>query len=160
MTPKRGPPPCSRNLCSKPKAIRGIKIRCTEQILTSIISAETNNHHHNSTDLNSYTPTDRTGSNSNTTTTVSQSTINHSNSMAAWYNTPSREQHSDSTFPLSQNKANDTVTITQSNNDSNTIITNIRTPKLYSCDPNVTNNYIRNHLNNINQNTISTAIFV
>jgi hypothetical protein len=82
--------------------------------------------------------------------------------MAAWSNTPSRsenisrEQHSDSTVPRNQERANDTVTITQSNNDSNAIVTNIRTPKLYSCDPKVTNNDIENHLNNINQNTTGT----
>ena len=146
-TRKRDRPLGSRNLCSKSKALRGIKIRRTDQTITSIISAETNNHHHNSADLNSPTPTDQTSSTSNTTT-VAQSTIDHSNGMATWCNTTSRSEdisrghHSDSNLPRHQDRANDTVTITQSNNDSNTTITNIITPKLYSCDPNVTNNDI------------------
>ena len=133
-------------MCSKPKALRGVKIRRTEQNVSSITSADTNNQH-NSADQNSYTLTDQTGSLIHTTT-AAHLTTNHSPGRAAWSNTLSRsedtyrEQHSDSTFPRHQDRANDTVTITQSNNDSNTTITNIITPKLYSCDPNVTNNDI------------------
>ena len=102
-TRKRGRPLGSRNLCSKPKTLCGVKIRRTEQNVSSITLTEANNHS-NSVASSSHTLTDQTGSLSHTTP-VAQSTTNHSPDREAWSNTLSRPedlyrvQHNDITPP-------------------------------------------------------------
>ena len=73
---KRGRPTGSRNLCSKPKALRGVKIGRTEQNVSSSTSADTTNHP-TSVAQSSDPLTVQPGSLSHTTP-VAQSTPNHS----------------------------------------------------------------------------------
>ena len=85
---KRGRPTGSRNLCSKPKALRGVKIRRTEQNVFSSTSADTTNHP-TSVAQSSDPLTVQPGPLSHTTP-VAQSTPNHSPDREAWSNTLSR----------------------------------------------------------------------
>jgi hypothetical protein len=129
---KRGRSIGSKSHCSKPKALRGVKVRLTDPITT---------HNHTSAGIQPYF---------NDAAIHSPDTIERPDI--------SRDQHIDITLYMNQDNYNGMDIITQPNNDSNTSTP----PQLYSCDHNDKKNDIGNPPHNqddkvnINQNNTNT----